>query len=679
LSREIEIPQGLVGDKLTIRAKVSWLVCKDVCIPGDAEVKLDIPLQTGPAPALSSASASTPASASIHHSLFERNWAREPKLNLPATVYASKDTLSLVLPISVKEAQKVEFFAESEETIVHSAPQPLYRLKDGRFRLDVSLAQEKKPDFAKQSEKAKGVLDVDGQFYVIAPKVVEPAPSMVSEGALLVATLAGAPSRDAQGQPSPAEALLKATREASDVTSQANMGANPQVMAGSSKGDVLGTGELGTSPGLLLSLAAALVGGLILNLMPCVFPVIGLKLMSFAGHGTLGATMPPAKLRRMRIETLAFALGVIVSFLILGGLMLMLRSAGQSVGWGFQLQSPLFVGAMVLLFVGLGLNFAGLFEVGLSLTQLGQIGEHAGASGAPGADDSSASHPMRALLTGVLAVLVATPCTAPFMGSALGFSLAQPAAEALLVFAFLGLGMALPYLILAAFPAWLRYLPRPGPWMESFKQFLAFPMFAAAIWLLWVFGLQTSPESLMRLALGSVALGFSLWVYGRFFQRSPRLVLFSGTGIFAALLVIGGIFSAAGSLLQGHVSQGAEFKPLAATAWAPWSSQAVQDGLAQGRPVFVDFTAAWCVSCQANKKLVLETDAVQKGFAQSKALTLKADWTKQDPLITAELTRYGRSGVPLYLVYLPGQKQAKLLSELLTQNEVLSALGLLAR
>jgi thiol:disulfide interchange protein/DsbC/DsbD-like thiol-disulfide interchange protein len=659
LSREIELPANFPANQLEVQAKVSWLVCKDVCIPGEAQVSLTLPVKSGV------------SADSAHRRLFENNWARVPKAELSVQASASADKLSLLLPANLNDPKRVEFFATSEETIVHPAPQALYKLISGGYRLDIALATDKKIDFSKAPERAGGVLDVDGQFYVLNPLKVDLANSSAGETGTLVASLAGAPERSVGGQTSPAEALRLATGVepggAAKTRGDKVMGSRePSVSA-------VKTPETGPTSGLLISLGAALLGGLILNLMPCVFPVIGLKLMGFAGQGSQGSELAAESRRRLRVETVAFASGVVLSFLTLGALMLFLRSAGQAVGWGFQLQSPMFVGAMVLLFVALGLNFAGLFEIGLGLTQLGNMDQalHRRSE----ANQSSVAHPASAFLSGVLAVLVATPCTAPFMGSALGFSLAQPASEALLVFAFLGLGMALPYLLLAVFPAWLKRLPRPGRWMESFKQFLAFPMFAAAIWLLWVFGLQTSSESLMRLGLGSVALAFTLWLYGRFIQGGSRLSLTTGFRVFILALMLFGAFGALYGLSSASEAEASKGKLEQTGAWRPWSEQAVKEGLAQGRPVFVDFTAAWCVSCQANKKLVLETETVLQTFAASKTLLLKADWTKQDPLITAELNRHGRSGVPLYLVYLPGQALAKMLPEILTQSQVLSALA----
>lgn len=662
LSRELEIPSNFSGDMLDIYAKVSWLVCKQVCIPGEATLRLDLPVRTAaPLP-------------SAHQALFEKNWAQEPKIELPVQAFVIDDKLSLLLPVTIKNAKRVEFFAGAEETISHPAPQALFKLKDGRFRLELALAGDKKPDFSHAPERAAGVVDVDGQFFVVNPSALELAKDVTSEAGTLVATLAGAPASSTTGKLSPAEALRLATGSPStsrgEATKSSGLGPANQTNTGSV------TPALEGAPGLWFSLGAAIIGGLLLNLMPCVFPVIGLKLMSFAGHGSSGSTLAPANRRRLRRETLAFSGGVVLSFLALGGGMLFLRSAGQAVGWGFQLQSPLFVGAMVLLFVALALNFAGLFEVGLGLTQLGNLDSPNLVSSNAG---TGTLHPGQAFVSGMLAVLVATPCTAPFMGSALGYSLAQPAGDALLVFGFLGLGMALPYLLLATFPGWLKHLPKPGRWMESFKQFLAFPMFAAAVWLLWVFGLQTSPDALLNLAFGAVGLGFSLWLYGRFFQGAVRLRLTSGAGLLAMLLALTGATGAIFGLMQGSQAEAIKTRLEARAAWQPWSAQAVKDGLAQGRPVFVDFTAAWCVSCQANKKLVLETEVVQQAFASLKTLQLKADWTKQDPLITAELNRHGRSGVPLYLLFVPGQTHPNILPELLTQGQVLSALGLPAR
>ncbi|MEZ5739858.1 MAG: thioredoxin family protein [Burkholderiaceae bacterium] len=362
-----------------------------------------------------------------------------------------------------------------------------------------------------------------------------------------------------------------------------------------------------------------------------------------------------------------FALGVVVSFWVLAAILLALRGAGESIGWGFQLQSPAFVVLMALLFVAIGLNFSGVFEIGTRVTQLGSLDSApAGERGHWGAFGS-----------GALAVLVATPCTAPFMGSALGFTLSQPAVVTMAVFTALGVGMALPYLLLGVFPGWLRWLPRPGRWMETLKQLLAFPMFAAAAWLTWVLGRQLDADAVLALTMGAVVLASGLWLWGREVQvgrgRARGLA-----AVLAGLLVVGGIALALpmGDPIVGpQAGRQAQTDAVTAADWQPWAPGVVEQALAAGRPVFVDFTAAWCVSCQVNKKLVFETDTIRRQMADQQVRLVRADWTQRDPAITAELARHGRNSVPLYLLYAPDGQPPQVLPELMTVSIMQEALA----
>ncbi len=409
----------------------------------------------------------------------------------------------------------------------------------------------------------------------------------------------------------------------------------------------------------MVALLFGVIGGLILNLMPCVFPVIGLKVLAFADRSRGSA--------HARRAAASFAGGVLVSFWLLAALLVVLRGAGQAAGWGFQLQSPVFVSLMALLFVAIGLNLAGVFEVGLLLTRLGNRDPLA--TGEGGALASFGS--------GVLAVLVATPCTAPFMGSALGYTLGRPAVEVLAVFSAVAVGMAAPYVLLGAFPAALRWLPRPGRWMESFRQFLVFPMFATVAWLAWVLGQQAGIDAVLALGVGAVLVAMAAWLYGRFVQGGTRrralaLVLASASLAAGAWLAVDGARGLPGPASSSARSSAASPPD---TAWAAWSDRAVLDAVAAGRPVFVDFTAAWCVSCQANKKLVLERASVAAEFERRKVLRLRADWTSRDATIGAALARHGRNGVPLYLLYVPGEPQPRILPEILTVGAVSDALA----
>ena len=415
-----------------------------------------------------------------------------------------------------------------------------------------------------------------------------------------------------------------------------------------------------TTPlGLTLAILGALVGGLLLNLMPCVFPVLAIKVLGFAqGH----TSQTPH-----RAAGMAYTAGVVISFVLLGGLMLALRAAGEQLGWGFQLQSPPVVAGLALLFTLLGLNLAGVFEFGQMLpSSLASL---------------QSRHPtVNAGLSGVLAVAVASPCTAPFMGASLGLAIALPVWQALSVFAAMGVGMALPYLAASWWPGIARALPRPGPWMVTFRQAMAFPMFATVIWLLWVLGQQTGIDGasgLLALLLTVASLVWALGLAGR-----TRWVL-SGLAL-ATLLWLGSSWlplalrEAPAAAPSTPSASSANAAPGAAT-WQAWSPTDMQTQLATGRPVFVDFTAAWCVTCQYNKKTTLADERVLADFAAKQVVLMRADWTRRDPAITQALTALGRSGVPVYALYAPGRAPV-LLSELPSVAEIQTALqGLAAR
>ncbi len=347
-----------------------------------------------------------------------------------------------------------------------------------------------------------------------------------------------------------------------------------------------------------------------------------------------------------------------LSFLALAGLLLALRAGGEQLGWGFQLQSPAVVAVLAALFTLIGLNLAGVFEFGSVLP-----GSWAAAR---------ARHPMvDSALTGVLAVAVASPCTAPFMGASLGLAVTLPTTEALAIFGALGLGMALPYLAVSAWPPLAHALPRPGPWMAHFKSVMAFPMFATVVWLVWVLGQQAGIDGAAALLLLLLALAFLAWALG-----SPGLgpVARRGFGIAALLLMAATLFWAGPALRQDAV---AAASPAVGEAWQPWSAARVAQAQAEGRPVFVDFTAAWCVTCQFNKRTTLARAELMDDFAQRRVLLLRADWTRRDAAISAELARLGRSGVPVYALYAPGAAGPRLLSEILSIDEVRTALSTL--
>jgi thiol:disulfide interchange protein DsbD len=402
----------------------------------------------------------------------------------------------------------------------------------------------------------------------------------------------------------------------------------------------------------------ALAGGLLLNLMPCVFPILAIKVLGFAQADTSKAQHHAAGL--------AYTLGVVLSFMLLGGLMLALRAAGEQLGWGFQLQSPPVVAGLALLFTLLGLNLAGVFEVGNLLpSRLATL---------------QSRHPtVNAGLSGVLAVAVASPCTAPFMGASLGLAIALPAWQALLVFAAMGVGMALPYLAASWWPGIARALPRPGAWMVTFRQAMAFPMLATVVWLLWVLGQQTGIDGASGLLALLLTVAWLVWALG--LHGRTRWVL-SGLAL-ATLLWLGSSWlpqalreapaDPVASASTSGSGQASGANSANAPGWQAWSETAVQAHLAAGRPVFVDFTAAWCVTCQYNKKTTLADAQVLADFAQRQVVLMRADWTRRDPAITQALTALGRSGVPVYALYSSGNSPM-LLSELPSVSEVQTAL-----
>jgi thiol:disulfide interchange protein DsbD len=655
----LTVPPG-ARSPLRIRAQASWLMCRDVCIPGEAELQVVVPV----------IDPGRRSDRSRHAGLFDRALSRMPSGPIEASVWAEGDRLSIGLPERLERNGQglapagLQFFPYHESALVHAASQGVFALEDSgsplKLRLEVQLSADGQKLVA---QGADALVQAALGIVVSGERVLELAPVASAtrlSGGRELARVAGAPAPASAG---PSSGRLGLAGSAGT--------ARPGVTGGLLEGAIRGAPATGqgsafggalpvSGSGLALSVLFALIGGLILNLMPCVFPVVGLKVLSFAapGHSPMRSA-------------LAFAAGVVMSFWALAAVLLALRTAGVAAGWGFQLQSPVFVAAMALLFVAIGLNFAGLFEVGVGLTRLARFEGPA----PPGTRSSNLSN----FASGALAVVVATPCTAPFMGSALGFALTASLPETLAVFSALGLGMSLPYLLLGAFPGWLRYLPRPGRWMESLRQFLAFPMFATVGWLAWVLGQQAGIDSVLGLVIGAVLLALAAWVYGRFIQQAGAwrpLPLACALAALLAALWIAWPADEPESVPGGTVSANPDRAGLAGTAadWEPWSAARVAELLAAGRPVFVDFTAAWCVTCQVNKKAVLDRDPVVRAMQAAGVVRLRADWTRRDAAITTELARWGRSGVPLYLYFSAPGRPPMVLPELLTEEIVLAAL-----
>ena len=600
---------GVLADALDVKLKATWLVCRKECIPQDGEFALKIPLRSSTAlngAAFDAALKSQPADVAGAHQVALKDDGKRLAVRVAG------------LPVDVR-GQPLELFPESPGVVVTAATpakpgEPVgARSWSQHWDGDVWTADVPvSPERADSPEKMTLVL-VAGE-----------------RGWRAEAPVAGAwPALALPAGVSPAlEAALKAN---------ANAGANAPPPAAPTAVP---------ASTFVWALLGALIGGLVLNLMPCVFPVLAIKVLGFTQHAD--------DRRAHRVSGLAYTAGVVLSFLALGALMLALRAAGQQLGWGFQLQSPAVVAALTVLFTVIGLNLAGVFEFGSFLpSRLATL---------------EARNPVaNSFLTGMLAVAVASPCTAPFMGASLGLAVGLPALQALLIFAAIGLGMALPYLAASWWPAVARLLPKPGAWMDTFKKFMAFPMFGTAVWLLWVLGQQTGIDGAGALLALLVVLALVLWALG--LTGRTRIVLASFSIAAGALLA---------SAFGPNVIKMAEAAtPVAETPgarWQPWSAERVQTALGAGQPVFVDFTAAWCVTCQYNKKTTLASAEVLSAMDAAKVQTFRADWTRRDAAITAELQKLGRNGVPVYVLQAPGQAPV-VFSEILSVTEVKDALG----
>lgn len=541
-------------------------------------------------------------------------------------------TLSLDLLVSAGPAAPHPEHGESVKAALAAAPKPglltgSAALEGGRLKLTVLGG----PVRGRQVGQAY-FFPYDGALIDHAqPQAIERGP-----GGL---TLALAPGYAAQGRSlsGPVRGVLSLGDDAYEV--EAAPGPRPEAATGL-------RAPAAESLGLPLALALALLGGLILNLMPCVFPVLSMKAAALAGH----AHEP----RAARMQGLAFLAGVLATFAALALALIAARAAGEAAGWGFQLQSPPAIAGLCLLMLLIALNLSGVFHIGASAQGVGA--GLAGRSGTAGA-----------FFTGVLAVVVAAPCTAPFMATAMGYAVVQPPAVALAVFLALGLGLAAPFVLVSFTPALLRRLPRPGPWMKTLQRLLAFPMYAAAAWLAWIYGRQTGLEGLAELfAVGWLA-ALAAWLFGRG-QRSGRSLPFRLASGTAALLAAGwlgvSVWSAAG---PAPVTAGA----LPQEVYTLERLAALQ---AEQRPVFVNFTADWCVTCKVNERVALSSTEVARAFQRTGVVYLKADWTSRDPVIATTLARHGRAGVPLYLLYAPGAAEPRILPQILTPGAVISAI-----
>lgn len=402
---------------------------------------------------------------------------------------------------------------------------------------------------------------------------------------------------------------------------------------------------------MLTAMLAAFAGGIILNFMPCVFPIISLKALGLIRHSQSTA--------QTRKEGFAFLLGTVVTMMLLAGILLALRAGGTAVGWGFQLQSPLVIAFLALIILGAALNLLGVFEVGLSMQRAGELSVERGAF-------------IRAALTGALSIIVATPCAAPFMAGAIGYALLQPPAVALSVFFALALGFAAPFSLISMFPALAKWLPRPGAWMSTLKRGLAFPMFGAFGWLVWVLAQQAGSAALAAILASAVVLSFAAWLYGmaqqRRFAGRTHKALFALTTVLVLAVIVP---------LPSMMKSGA---PLPSTRTAEhveqvkWSPQNVADHRGHGKAIFVNFTASWCITCQVNERTSLSTQAVKDALAKTGTLYMVADSTKFNADIDDALNELGQGSLPLYVVYPADGSPPKILPQILTPSIVVNAL-----
>jgi thiol:disulfide interchange protein len=619
----------------TLHAHADWLVCREVCIPGKADLELTRTVADA---------AGAPVEPDA--SLYARLGGKLPK-PLPAGTKAGFVSTPSGFKLTVETGQReteAAFFPADQDVIDNPAPQKVTPSAKG-FTLEIKMDA----NLTKAPDALRGVIELSGgRAYEIAAAQGAPVGAKVAQSQAAGTVAPSSPAVDA-GSKAPAT-----------PPPSASPSSGTNAPAASASGSQAAHASAASQPGFAKVIGLAFLGGIILNLMPCVFPVLFLKGLALVNSGA-------EERHRMRAHGLIYTLGIVISFWALVGVLLGLRAAGSRLGWGFQFQSPVFLFLMAGLLFVLGLSLAGQFEIGLSLTSKG--GSLAQKQGYMGS-----------FFTGVLAVIVATPCTAPFMGAAIGYALAAPAVATFAVFTALALGLAAPYLVLTLQPAWTRILPRPGAWMEVLRQAVSVPIFGTAIWLAWVIANAYGAAMVAALLVGFLLLAIAGWFLGRWPAKGWSAVL---AGLIVLCVIGLGVYSANASFTPQDVAIGAELirnGTLAPTTlWEPWTADAVSKYQAQGTPVFVDFTAKWCLSCQVNERVALTKPEVMKAFADGHVALLKADWTQHDDAISQTLEKLGRSGVPVYALYVPGEATPRLLPEALTPGIVLDALNSLPR
>jgi len=593
----LSIPASYQGESLDITANAQWLECEDICIPGGAVVSLSLPVMD--------ATQITPNEQWVEAFSLTRASIPTSNVSFDSTFSISEGNLNILVQATeavFADASEISFIPGEHRVFNYVSPQEItYQLSS------LQLTQEHHPRLSAAPEEITGLLlvtDESGQQISFEIAATPDGISASDLGGLLAAN---------------AEGITNAT-----AVSEMN---------------------------LLLVFAFALLGGLILNLMPCVFPVLSLKVLSLASNSK-------SSQQEKRLHGLAYTAGVIVAFLILASVLLSLQAGGALIGWGFHLQSPWFISLLIFLFFIMGLSMSGVVEFGTSIMGVGtELQDKEGYTGS--------------FFTGILASVVASPCTAPFMGAALGFAFTQTASIALTVFVALGLGMALPFLLVSFNPTLSKLLPHPGKWMLTFKQILAFPLYATAVWLLWVLGNQTGTDGMALVIACCVLLAAAAWLYQRrhdiqsaFWRYANALII-----LLCLVVTIGVVRSPLleTQTIASGISEDA--------AYEAYSDARLAELRSNGQPVFVNMTASWCITCLVNEKVALNSEAVITALAENNITYLKGDWTNNDPEITEVLRRYETSGVPLYLMY-PSDPSlpAEVLPQILTTGVVLDAI-----
>jgi thiol:disulfide interchange protein DsbD len=616
LLAQVTVPQYFKSGSSQLGASVRWVACnEETCVPGES--KGEVSLVAGPATKKSEADAPL--------FLEARKLVPQQGGGLSVTRKDSFIEISVPQELADDAVTAAEFFPEIA------------------MDFDIHEAQEWQP--CSKSSQGKLLLNDNGDATICRGIVVLHS----SRGDVSCVVDAKLPPAHDDDMISMSEGSHKALKTSTK---------------GSTAAAMVVPGEFDFRGGVILAVALAFLGGMILNLMPCVLPVISFKVLGF---------IKLAGQNRAVIfnHGLAFCFGVLLSFWVLAGALLVLQSYGKAVGWGFQLQEPMFVMVLASLVFIFALSLFGVFEMGSSLI---------GMAGRAGANNSNRNELVSSFLSGILATAVATPCTGPFLGSAVGFAVTLPPMEAMAIFTAIGLGMSFPYMALAAFPSLLKYMPKPGAWMETFKQIMGFMMVATAIWLLWVFGAQTGSLAMALLLVAFLVFAVAAWIYGRWGSpvRSPR-TRFIGQLVAAGLLGLGAYTAYVSATPWAEAMGGVAVEETAqskaiASAWEEFSPERVAELRSKGTPVFIDFTAKWCLICQANH-MVLVGEEVSKEFAARGVVRMKADWTKRDDIIAAELKKLGRNSVPLYVLYGTDAEEApQILPQFLTKDNVTDAL-----